>query len=166
MKQQQERQFVITWEVDEWAASAKEAATKVWNRYFQSTPDRTANVFTVHEKDEPDNKATTIDLNEEINAGAIKQEMGRILSEDEEYFDVIIEALRKALVNDPDGFIDDVEFDRDGEIDTINVWEKVQNKFLVKDFCEMVGIEDTHYPTNDHLDSERRTFSAMQGGTD
>jgi len=144
MKQQKEKHFVITWEVDEWATTAKEAATKVWNRYFQSTPDRIANVFTVAEKKSPENNKT-IDLNEEINTGSIKQEMDRILSENEEYSDAIIEALQKALIDDPNGFIDDVEFDRDGKIDTINVWDKVENKFLVKDFCEMVGIKDTHH---------------------
>ena len=44
----------------------------------------------------------------------------------------LIPVLKKALEEDPDGDLDDVE--------GIVVWEKLEGQFLVNNFCEQVGI--------------------------
>lgn len=73
----------------------------------------------------------------------IKEAMGHYLSDDESDYDNIIEALREALKDEPETMIDHIEFpNQDGiNVDSINVWEKVQLEFTVREFCDLVGIK-------------------------
>lgn len=73
---------------------------------------------------------------------AIYKLLGQYLSDDEESYPAIIQALRIALKEKPDSFIDYVEYtETDGiNIDMINVWDKVKLEFTVREFCDLVGI--------------------------
>lgn len=64
----------------------------------------------------------------------IKQEMGRYLSNDESDYDTVITELKNALKS---------RKKREWHIDnlpTIEVWEKVQLKFTVREFCDLIGL--------------------------
>ena len=63
----------------------------------------------------------------------VKQEMGRFLSGEEDYNDVI-NVLKKALKSKKkrDQYID--------YLDGITVWEKVEYTFTVKEFCDLIGL--------------------------
>ena len=54
------------------------------------------------------------------------------LSNDGSEYDTVLENLKKALVENPNGLLDHVE--------EVNVWEKVQFQFSVKEFCKLAGI--------------------------
>lgn len=91
-----------------------------------------------------DNILASLDLLLDENV-TFYSKMGQYLSDDEQHYDKIIAALRKALVNDPNQMLDYVEIDKGDEnevsLETISVWEKVEFEFTVKEFCELIGIK-------------------------
>jgi len=75
---------------------------------------------------------------------AIYDEMGNYLSvSDNDDYPAIVTALKKALKTEPDSLLNFVEYDKDGEPEFIPVWEKVENKFTVVEFCDLVGIKES-----------------------
>lgn len=161
--------YKVTWSVDIFdAANPHEAALKAWKQYFQNSPDRIANVFTV-QIDKESGAEISVDLQEEfakeLETENIYDRLGQYLSEDESRYPKVVEALRKALEESPDSFIDSVNVDPSDEDDTLQVWEKVELSFTVEEFCALVGIKsDEVY--DDREEPEARVFRAMMGGTD
>lgn len=80
----------------------------------------------------------------EVPRDEVYQKMGEYLSEEDEYYDKIIAALKKELKRNPTMMLDHVEINKgtDDEVDmeTISVWEKVEQRFTVQEFCDLVGI--------------------------
>ena len=71
----------------------------------------------------------------------IEKCMGQYLAGDNGNFPEIIKALKKALINTPDSMVESVEFEtEDGEKESISVWEPLEGRYNVKEFCEFVGI--------------------------
>ena len=75
----------------------------------------------------------------------IENELGKYLSEDEEHYPKIINALKKALKKSPNEMVDNVMFDKgtDDEVamETITMWEPLEYSLTVKQLCETIGIE-------------------------
>lgn len=70
------------------------------------------------------------------------ERMGNYLSTmDENDYPEIVKALKKALKESPHELIDYVKYKADNNRDFIPVWEKVQERFTVKEFCDLVGIK-------------------------
>ena len=63
----------------------------------------------------------------------IKKAIGQYTSKDEEDFPNIIANLKRALKETPDAMVDFVE--------GVEMWEKVEMEFTVKEFCELIGLE-------------------------
>ena len=72
-------------------------------------------------------KCLDIDPNE-----AIKKAMAHYISNEEDEYDAVITALEEALNEDPNKPLEYVE--------EVLVWEKVEGKFTVSEFCELIGI--------------------------
>ena len=62
----------------------------------------------------------------------VLRELARYTSNDEIEFPKIVEALKKALRETPDGMVD--------YVDGIEMWQKVEISFTVRDFCHLIGL--------------------------
>lgn len=75
----------------------------------------------------------------------IEEALGQYLSTESEHFPKVIAALKKALRKSPDKMVDDVEFDigSDDEVEmtSISMWEPLEYKYTVKNFCKMIGLQ-------------------------
>ena len=67
------------------------------------------------------------------NLKKIKQALGNYTSNDEKDFQNIINNLKKALKETPDALVD--------YVDGVEMWEKVEMEFTVKNICELIGLE-------------------------
>lgn len=80
----------------------------------------------------------------ELPQEAIYEQMGQYLSSDEENYPRIVSALKRALQEEPNELLDYIMYDQGEEeelnMEFIEVWEKVQYRFSVKEFCDLVGI--------------------------
>lgn len=63
----------------------------------------------------------------------IYEMLGQYTGNEREDYDTVIFELRQALQTEPNSTVDYAS-------DTIEMWEKVQNKFTVKEFCDLTGI--------------------------
>lgn len=72
-------------------------------------------------------------LQKSIDNNFTKDQMATFLSNDLEEHDEIIKILRKELKENPDQMLDFV--------DGINVWEKVEQSFTVRTFCEQIRLK-------------------------
>jgi hypothetical protein len=73
---------------------------------------------------------------------SIFDELGYYICDDYENYPAIVTALKKALTETPTTLIDHIEYDVDGEPETITVWQKVEYAFNVEEFCQLVGIKN------------------------
>ena len=75
----------------------------------------------------------------------IEDALGKYLSEDEEHYPRIINALKKALKKSPNKMVDEVEFDKgtDDEVlmETITMWEPMEYTLTVQQLCDTIGIK-------------------------
>jgi len=141
------KNYLVSWSIDIFdAESPKDAAMQAWNKYFKNNTDSIANVFVVR-IDEESGAEICVDLNEELETEKMKNEaiynqLGAYLSNDKEDYSEIVNSLREHLTSHPGLPVDYVEYNKDdSEPEFIEVWEKLQYQFRVKEFCDLVGIK-------------------------
>jgi putative sterol carrier protein len=78
------------------------------------------------------------ELSNPIEKNAVKEAMSYYLSTDPGRYDEVIEALEKAMEENPTQSLDFLEFGTKGE--TVSVWEPLEGRYCVEEFCELINL--------------------------
>jgi hypothetical protein len=79
-----------------------------------------------------------LDISEDA---AILKAMGEYLSTDDSEHPAILAKIREVLDTDEEGrYIDDLEYEFEGEEETVLMWEPVEYRWSVREFAEEIGV--------------------------